>query len=1059
MKLLKRVALSAFTRRLGLLSLLSIAPFTQADTTGSGSLFFDVPEPGESITVNLLRSDPPVLDPEWFIKSTSFKVVAVDKSETFLDTSISGQYCVTISNPIGGRAPLKSDDLEFTITPILGQPTPRPTIDTTVNGSVRAAGVDGPDPDPNPDPTNPSILLVVGDNEMPTGFERNDPSCFGLNRSPMASLEVKPTNPVNDTDFIKGEEVTLDASGSMDPDGKITDYTFIANDTVLAEGTNPIVTVPLPDGVTRVTVIVTDDSGQTGDPPPAALSASRSNSSYGEEGYGGYGGYGGSGPTGTASVDVQVNPAPTLTVDLGGNMNRVDTDAKAGEMISLTATTNVPASSEIPVTFQFFLIPPNEGNRILLESSGAQLTRLFADGMSRVRVVATVGDPEEGGGQTASNEIVINVAGPQQFVINFDNIDQADTDTKSGEVITRDFSKSTNAPPNVQVTFQFFLDPSGESNGTLLPSEGGVLSQLFKDGRSVLRVVAMAGEQSARLDIVVNVAAPTATVVANAGPDRPLTDSDGRLGEIVRLDAGQSTIPTNATTTFEWFLNPSGESNGQSLGTGQVINPRIPDGVSVVRLVATVGSQASIDEATITIGTRQADTLANLPNLTPNQRRTAVALDDVCTRLLGLESGALTGTIGQGPSGPAAALSADQLDLTEKCRGIVFNNSVDNQVEAISDITPEDFAVARTQALLFANTQYTSTLDRLIALRGGARGLSLAGLNIIVDGQNVPVAAIQDMVGKIFGSGASADATEEPGGLLSDRLGMWVRGNYSTGGRDRSLVSPSFDADQMGVILGTDYRLSRNAVIGASIAYLDSSIDFNPVGEGSLDTQSMALSVYGSIYAAKSFYLDGLVNYAMADYDARRNISYSQGSGLGDLALDANGSTEGDTVSAGLFGGYDFVVKGVTISPNLGFFYVDASIDGFTEDGAGGFNLLYDKQDFKSLTSNIGFRVNATWNLPWVVLLPGLRFDFIREFEDDVDAFQVRFAADPNGMSAPPITIQTDNPDTSYTRMSLNLSAQFKFGFAGYIEYQRIGGFDQIDFQDLAFGFRMQRSF
>jgi outer membrane autotransporter protein len=230
-------------------------------------------------------------------------------------------------------------------------------------------------------------------------------------------------------------------------------------------------------------------------------------------------------------------------------------------------------------------------------------------------------------------------------------------------------------------------------------------------------------------------------------------------------------------------------------------------------------------------------------------------------------------------------------------------------------------------------------------------------------------------------------------------------------------------------------------------------------GEGSLDTESMALSVYGSVYAAKSFYLDGLVNYAMADYDARRNISYSQGSSLGDLALDADGSTEGDTLSAGLFGGYDFLIKGVTISPNLGFFYVDAKIDGFTEAGAGGLNLMYEEQNFKSLTSNVGLRINATWNLPWVVLLPGLRFDFIREFEDDVDVFQVRFAADPNGMSAPPIRIQTDNPDTSYTRMSLNLSAQFKFGFAGYVEYQRIGGFSQIDFEDVAFGFRMQRTF
>jgi hypothetical protein len=70
---------------------------------------------------------------------------------------------------------------------------------------------------------------------------------------------------------------------------------------------------------------------------------------------------------------------------------------------------------------------------------------------------------------------------------------------------------------------------------------------------------------------------------------------------------------------------------------------------------------------------------------------------------------------------------------------------------------PDDFSAARTQTLLVANTQYASIMDRLIALRGGAKGLSLAGLNVIVDGKMVPLAQLEDMAKQLFGGGASAD--------------------------------------------------------------------------------------------------------------------------------------------------------------------------------------------------------------------------------------------------------------------------------------------------------------
>jgi outer membrane autotransporter protein len=322
----------------------------------------------------------------------------------------------------------------------------------------------------------------------------------------------------------------------------------------------------------------------------------------------------------------------------------------------------------------------------------------------------------------------------------------------------------------------------------------------------------------------------------------------------------------------------------------------------------------------------------------------------------------------------------------------------------------------------------------------------------------VPLAQLEDMAKQLFGGGASADgsAADEPGGLLSDKWGLWARGNFSFGKKDQSPTSPAFDADQWAFVGGLDYRLSDKAVIGTALSYGSSSVDFKS-DDGSLDTDSFALSLYGSAYAAKNFYFDGIVNYQNSSFDAFRNITYVDGVGL--VNADASGDTDGSTLSGGLSAGYDFLAGGLTISPNIGFFYIDTTIDSFTETGAAGLNLIYDEQKFKSMTGNAGLRLTYAWNVAWGVLLPHLRVDYVREFEDDVDVFGVRFANDPNATSTAPVLVATDNPDTSYWRLAGGFSAQFKHGISGYIEYQRLESFEFISFQDVSIGLRFQRSF
>jgi uncharacterized protein YhjY with autotransporter beta-barrel domain len=618
--------------------------------------------------------------------------------------------------------------------------------------------------------------------------------------------------------------------------------------------------------------------------------------------------------------------------------------------------------------------------------------------------------------------------------INSGNRTVNDTDGAPGENVA--FTATASDPEGEMLSYAWY-GSDGETQLSTSPTP----TLALPDGVSFIRLIVSdaSGESSAFSEVTItvgNASGPT----ANAGGNRNVEDTDTEDGANVTLDGGLSTDADGTIVTYRWSRITDGETETLLGSSGSpTLQTRLPNGENLIQLLVTdnVGLQSS-DTVTIMVADGPAiTTLSDIPNLSPNQRRVALALDRICGQLRELSE-----------------LTGDQQDLLIRCNGLQINNTTDNQRDALDEMVADDFAVARTQTLLFANTQYASVMDRLMALRGGAKGLSLAGLNIIVDGKSVPLAQLQDMVKGMLGGGASAD---EPGGLLSDKWGMWARGNYSFGDKDRNNSSPAFDADQWAMVGGLDYRFNDKWVGGVSLAYGQSSIDFNPRNEGGLDTDTWAISLYGSTYAAKNFYFDAIVNVAKADYGADRNISYVDGTGL--VNVDARGDTDGMTYSAGLSGGYDFLVGGLTLSPTIGFFYIDATIDSFSEQGAGGLNLIYDEQTFQSFSGNLGFRVTYAWNLSWGVLLPHVRVDYVREFKNDADVFGVRFAADPNATSAPPILVETDNPDESYWRLATGLSAQFIHGISGYIEYQRLESFEFINFQDVSLGLRFQRSF
>ncbi len=489
-----------------------------------------------------------------------------------------------------------------------------------------------------------------------------------------------------------------------------------------------------------------------------------------------------------------------------------------------------------------------------------------------------------------------------------------------------------------------------------------------------------------------------------------------------------ATLPAPGNATFSFDI-PSGT----------------PTGTTISATITVANANGTPATKTVTITVVDPDrVLAEVPGLTPNQRALAVALDSLCPRLA-LQQ----------------VLDDDQGQLLDACNGLRDAATSDEQIRvALDAINPEELIVAATTTLRLASMQNGNLTQRINALRSGATGLDLAGLNLSIGDHAIAGAtlnqALKSLIGRFtdgaIGGGASADDFA--------RWGLFANGNIKFGDKDKTENEAAFDYDTIGITTGVDYRFRDNLVFGAALGYASVESDFTG-GKGELDISAWSASVFGTYFVADRFYLDGMITYGQNDYDTTREISYSDG--LGVVEQTADGDTDGMQLSGGLSGGYDFTYGPWTVGPHLGGFYIDVDVDRFAESGAGGYNLVIGDQNAQSFQLNAGGHASVVLNRAWGVLIPHARLDYVHELMDSAEMIGVSLASDPFATDpsnpTPVIRLRTDRPDADYFVLSLGASAQFVNGVSGFVNYRTMAAYDDFTMNEFTWGLRFERAF
>ncbi len=433
-------------------------------------------------------------------------------------------------------------------------------------------------------------------------------------------------------------------------------------------------------------------------------------------------------------------------------------------------------------------------------------------------------------------------------------------------------------------------------------------------------------------------------------------------------------------------------------------------------------------------------------NLDPEE--TAGVIEDALDTLPGGGSEVAQGAVGAVADACSNAGSGSAALAT--CRALI-DAAEDNNggaVEtALENLAAEEVSAMSNIAGALMTQQKTNVASRMTAMRGGSRGLDVAGLSIFT-GSGVLSAGM-------FGQNLTAAQDDNAEGGISDLRpspwGVFVNGSIGGGSRDAMAAESGFDFDNYGLTAGVDYRLNDQAFVGLALGYSASSVDLDR-GAGDLDTDGFGLTGYYSWYGTNGWYADGSLGYFRNQYDQSRVIDLTAIGLSRDVALS---ETDASQFIATLGIGYEFSRNGWVVTPEFRVEYAGTDIDAFTErgDDSSGFLLSFPEQDFQSLQYSGALQVARAISTASGVMQPFVRLDWYYESDNDGFALIPRLRSDP---TQPFATIVIDDPDRNFGSLSGGVSWVRPGGTQFYFSVFRTFAYDDLEQWVLRGGLRWE---
>ena len=364
----------------------------------------------------------------------------------------------------------------------------------------------------------------------------------------------------------------------------------------------------------------------------------------------------------------------------------------------------------------------------------------------------------------------------------------------------------------------------------------------------------------------------------------------------------------------------------------------------------------------------------------------------------------------------------------------------------------EELAAQGSSATQFTNSQLNSLASRISALRVSALGRTVRN---------------GGLPGSLWANGGGASADDG----IAKRWGGFLNGAYGDGSKDDTTdpfnttgvsgAEDAFDFDGSEITLGADYRLGESTVLGAMLGFSKRQVDFDSsasIVDGNIDTDGSSFIAF-ALWESDRFYATGSVGGQWLSYDMTRGIDIPSTNPLvAPVDIFTSSSTDSETLMGTLGGGANFNFGGFTLEPYAKAEYQKVSVDEFSEEDAGGFELSYGEQDIKSFQLAAGVKLQHVFNPSFGVIVPYARAEFRKELENDPRNISAVYSGMPAASLAAgqDFNLATDEHDDQFYVLVGGFSIVFKHGLQGFLQYQQVLDLDTFSDRVIAGGVRLE---
>ena len=243
------------------------------------------------------------------------------------------------------------------------------------------------------------------------------------------------------------------------------------------------------------------------------------------------------------------------------------------------------------------------------------------------------------------------------------------------------------------------------------------------------------------------------------------------------------------------------------------------------------------------------------------------------------------------------------------------------------------------------------------------------------------------------------------------------------GNQDNKDGISGYELKNTGVIIGTDYLVSKTLLAGLSGSYMNPSVDSND-SLASTDMDTWQASVFGRFFT-RDIHMDAHAGAGYSKIDSLRQINFT-----GTQAVSDHDATY---FTLGLGGGYNWRLGLKTeLEPFFELDYVNLSEDGYQETGAGTANLNVAKNRNESIRSGLGLKISRQFDFKnSMALKPSVSYKWQHEFKDDAISSSASFV----GAGSPFSTLGL-KPDADHHILGAGIKAFMTQRLNIYLDYE-----------------------